>query len=101
MGLEVKKDEITEGTANSFEWSTSIVVFNDFSGSLFEALRRRYPSQRPRIFGPAAILATAQSKDKKLPQSRVGYPIYSTHLLNCRVAATGISSREQLVKIYF
>ena len=66
MGLEVKNDEITEATANSFEWSTSIVIFNDFSGSLFEALRRRYPSQRPRIFGPAAILATAQSKDKKL-----------------------------------
>ncbi|CAG7824420.1 unnamed protein product, partial [Allacma fusca] len=68
----------------------------EFSGSLFESLRRRNPTNRPRIFGPSAILVAAQNKDKKLPVSRLGYPIYSTHLQNCRVAATGISSKEEL-----
>jgi len=80
---------------------TTIVVFEDFSGTLFDSLRRK--SGKYRIYGAPAVIETAyltptsSGEPPSLPVSKSGYPIYSRMLRNCRISVTGIAVKEDLV----
>jgi hypothetical protein len=79
---------------------TSIVIFQNFDGSLFETLRKKF---KLRIYGPPIIMDLAQTftssgSDKcSFPVTKSGYPVYSKLLKNCKICATGIRTRDELV----
>lgn len=80
---------------------TSIFIFEEFIGALFDSLRKK--AARLRIFGPPVVIDTANScgnGEKTLPQTKSGYPIYSRLLKNCRISVTGIRTKDELVNCF-
>lgn len=81
------------------EARTEIVVFQEFSGPCFETLRKK--GTRLRIYGPPIIIELAASVTPgslpSWPTPKSGYPIFSRLLRNCKICATGIKTREELV----
>ena len=100
MGIEASNEKVTDSTINNLD-STSILIFSEFSGPLFVNLGSIPINKRPRAYGPSIILSTAQKEgsEQKLPISRLGYPIYSEHLKNCRVLVTGYTCKISLLQI--
>lgn len=96
MELEPRtfEDAFSNGT---IDHSASIFVFEDFSGAIFDQLRRRQGSLKPRIYGPSVITLAANSVEKTLPVSRTGYPLFCRHLKDSRVSVTGLKTKEHFV----
>jgi hypothetical protein len=81
--------------------STSIIVFHEFSGPLFDSLRKKTAKYRiygaPVIIEAAKLTPTSSGETAALPVSKSGYPIFCRVLKGCRVAATGLKSKDELV----
>ncbi|CAL8111532.1 unnamed protein product [Orchesella dallaii] len=89
-------DAFSNGTIDHM---SSVFIFEEFSGAIFEALRKRQGSIKPRIYGPPVIILAVSSNDKSLPVSRTGYPIFSRHLKDTRVAVTGLKTKEHFNEV--
>lgn len=97
LGIEATVyDENTQNWATDIDFKISILIFNDFSGPLFDTLRKKYHS---RIYGAPVLIEAAELRESKLPITRSRYPIYCRLLKNCKISVTGVTSRETLVRI--
>lgn len=85
-------------STGTIDHALSVFVFEEFSGAIFDQLRRRQGSFKPRIYGPPVIIQTACGNDKTLPISRSGYPIFCRHLKDTRVSVTGLKTKEHFVR---
>jgi hypothetical protein len=96
-----QQEQESLSNTNNIDASSSILIFQDFVGPLFETLRRKGSNSRLRIYGVPIILELASAVSTipiNFPISKHGYPIYSRMLKNCKICATGIKTREELVR---
>jgi hypothetical protein len=96
LNLEPKKLE--DEYRSTTDYSSAIVIFDEFSGSQFDFLRKRgNVSAKARIFGPNAVIEAAKTAERSLPTSLSGYPVFCNLLHNCVLSITGMKSRERMV----